>query len=234
MAGTVGAGGEGLTNVVLDFRPSRHGLHFRNAFEPGRALRIIQPGATVMGLCGGMAFVVRDLFERGIDPPADRDPPKRGSRHYQALYRREVESFDWFRLPIRFWVWSALHPEQPTWWSRLLRRRPIGELTLEDEWPRIRAQIDAGELAMVGLVRGRGFDPRKLTLNHQVLAYGYRVDPGLIVLRVYDPNHPDRDDVEARIDLSGPVPTVSSWPDEPLCGFFSAKYHPGEPRAWHG
>ena len=100
-----------------------------------------------MGLCGGMAFVVRDLFERRIDPPPDRDAPAAKSARYKALYRREVESFDWFRLPIRFWVWSALHPEQPTWWSRLLRRRPIGELSYQQEWPRIRAEIDAGELA---------------------------------------------------------------------------------------
>jgi hypothetical protein len=234
MTGTAVA--ERLTNAVLDFRPSRHGLHFRNAFEPGLALRMLQPGATVMGLCGGMAYVVRDLFERRIEPPAGADVPRRGTRRYNALYRREVESFDWFRLPVRFWVWSALHPDQPTWWSRLLRRRPLPELTLRNEWPRIRSQIDAGKLAMVGLVRGAGFDPRKLTQNHQVLAYGYRVEPGLIAVRIYDPNFPDADDVEARIllpDGNGP-PTVESRPQDTLRGFFSAKYRPAEPRAWRG
>ena len=232
MTGTAVA--ERLTNAVLDFRPSRHGLHFPNTFEPGLALRLLQPGAKVMGLCGGMAYVVRDLFERQIDPPAGRDVPRRGSARYKAIYRREVESFDWFRLPIRFWVWSALHPDKPTWWSRLLGRRPLPELTLRDEWPRIRAQIDAGELAMVGLVRGAAFDPRKLTQNHQALAYGYRVEPRLIAIRIYDPNYPDSDDVEARIvlpDGNGP-PKVESWPPEPLRGFFSAKYKAAEPRAW--
>ncbi len=234
MAGTAVA--ERLTNAVLDFRPSRHGLHFRNAFEPGLAVTILQPGAKVMGLCGGMAYVVRDLFDRRVDPPAGSDVPRRGTRRYKALYRREVESFDWFRLPIRFWVWSALHPDRPTWWSRLLRRRPLGELTLRDEWPRIRAQIDAGELAVIGLVRGAAFDPRKLTLNHQVLGYGYRVEPGLIAVRIYDPNFPDADDVEARIRLpegDGP-PTTESHPADTLRGFFSARYRPAEPRAFRG
>jgi hypothetical protein len=232
MGGTAVA--ERLTNAVLDFRPSRHGLHFRNAFEPGPGLTLLQPGDTAMGLCGGMAYVVRDLFERRMDPPPATDVPRRGSRRYRALYRRELESFDWFRLPIRFWVWSALHPDKQTWWSRLLRRRPLGELTLRDEWPRIRAQIDAGELAMIGLVRGAAFDPRKLTQNHQVLAYGYRVEPGRISVRIYDPNYPDADDVEARIILpegKGP-PMTESHPAERLRGFFSAKYKRAEPLAW--
>jgi hypothetical protein len=226
---------ERLTNAVLDFRPSRHGLHFPNAFDPNRVNRIIQPGATVIGLCGGMSYVTRDLFEHRVDPPAERNPPKPGSRWYQALFRRQLQSVDWFRLPIRFWAWAALHPEPPTWWSRLLRRKSVAAMTL-DQWPIIRAQIDAGELAMVGMVRGMSFDPRKLTLNHQVLAYGYRVDPNRITLAIYDPNHPDRDDVEVRIELprDGAQPTVSSFPDEGWRGFFSARYRPAEPRAFRG
>jgi hypothetical protein len=222
-----------LTNSVMDFRPSRHGLHFPNSFEPARLTRLLQPSARVMGLCGGMAFVVRDLFERQLPPPPETVPPAPGSQRYRALYRREVESFDWLRLPIRFWVWSALHPEVPTWWSRLLRRRPIGELSLEEEFPRIRAQIDAGELAMIGLVRGRSFDPRRLTLNHQVLGYGYRVDPTRISIRIYDPNHPDGDSVEVWIHLAPATqPRLESSTGEPLRGVFSAKYHAAEPRVW--
>ena len=111
----------------------------------------------------------------------------------------------------------------------------VAAMTL-DQWPLIRAQIDAGQLAMVGMVRGDSPDPRKLTLNHQVLAYGYRVEPGRITLAIYDPNHPDRDDVEVRIDLpdDGSPPAISSFPDEHWRGFFSAAYVPAEPRAWIG
>jgi hypothetical protein len=223
---------DGLTSTVLDFRPSRHGLHFANRFDPGTAQRLLDPGSPVMGLCGGMVYTVRDLYERRIDPPPDRVPPARGSRRFRALFRRQVESFDWLRLPLRFWILAALHRQPRTWWSRLLRRRPLGELVREREWPRIRAEIDAGRLTHLGLVREACANPFHLTRNHQVLAWGYRVEPGGISVRVYDPNWPDRDDVELRVALDDPVPRLEQSTGEPLHGFFLAPYVPAEPRAW--
>ena len=87
----------------------------------------------------------------------------------------------------------------------------------------------------MGLVRGKSFDPRKLTLNHQVLAYGYRVEPALLAVRIYDPNWPDRDDVAVRFHLAeGQAPRLESSTGEPLRGIFSAKYRPREPKVWQG
>jgi hypothetical protein len=225
---------EALTNAVLDFRPSRHGLHFPNRFVPGAAQRLIDPGASVMGLCGGMAFVVRDLFERGIDPPRVTEPPTKGSRRYRSLFRRQVQSFDWLRLPLRFWALAALHRDPPTAWSRLLRRAPLGGLVRSREWPRIRAEIDAGRLPQVGLVRDRSANPFRLVRNHQVVAWGYRVEPNLVSLRIYDPNWPDRDDVELCINLRDGAARFSQSTGEPLHGFFLAPYAPAPaiPRAW--
>jgi hypothetical protein len=186
-----------------------------------------------MGLCGGMALTVRDLYEKQIDPPPDRDAPANGSRRFRALVRRQVQSFDWLRLPLRFYVLSAIHPDVPTWWSRLLGRRTIGDVVLDEEWPAIRREIDGGHLAMVGLVRSESFNPFRLTLNHQVLAYGYRVTPDRLTVRIYDPNHPDRDDVEARMNLADGRPaSLESSTGEPLRGFFLAPYEWAEPRAW--
>ena len=54
---------------------------------------------------------------------------------------------------------------------------------------------------MVGLVRQTGWNPFKLTNNHQVLAYAYEVDGDAVTLRIYDPNWPGRDDVG--ISVSG-------------------------------
>ena len=221
-----------MTNAVLDFRPSRHGLHFVNRFDAGRTQRLLGVGGASMGLCGGMSFVVRDLFERRIDPPADTEPPVKGSPRYRSLFHRQLESFDWLRLPLRFWVLSALHRDPPTAWSRLLGRRPLGELTREEGWPRIRAGIDAGRLAQVGLVRDRSVNPFSLTRNHQVLAYGYRAEPDGITIRIYDPNWPDRDDVELRVDLRGRAPSFAQSTGEPLHGFFPTRYTPAQPRAW--
>jgi hypothetical protein len=229
-----------MTNAVLDFRPSRHGFHFANRFAPGPTVKLgpfdarrLGIGDAAAGLCGGMSLTVRDMYERQVDPPPDRDAPENGSRRFRALVRRQVQSLDFLRLPLRFYELSALHPSVPTWWSRALGLRPLGDVVLHDEWPAIRDVIDSGHLAMIGLIRGQSLNPRKLTLNHQVLAYGYRVEPSRVTLRIYDPNHPDGDDVEARMNIAeGRATTFESSTGEPLRGFFLAPYAPAEPRAW--
>jgi hypothetical protein len=231
-----------FSNAVPGFLPSTHGLRFANRFPPGPTVRFgpIDPrwvgiGDASAGLCGGMAWYVRERFEAGLPIPPDTEAPANGSTLFRALVRRQVQSLDWFRLPLRFYSLSALHPSGPTWWSRLLGRRSIGDVVLHEEWPAIRKEIDGGHLAMVGLVRGESFNPFKLTLNHQVLAYGYRVAPERVTLRIYDPNHPDRDDVEARMNLvDGRPTTFESSTGEPLRGFFLAPYERQEPRAWVG
>jgi len=232
---------EPMTNAVLDFRPSQHGFRFANRFEPGSTARLglfdprlIAMGNPSFGLCGGMALTVRDMYEKQVDPPPDRQVPANGSRRFRALVRRQVQSLDWFRLPLRFYTLAALHPSAPTWWSRLFGRRSIGDVVLHEEWPAIRREIDGGHLAMVGLVRGASFNPFRLTLNHQVLAYAYRVAPDRVTLRIYDPNHPDRDDVEAVMNLvDGRPTTFEASTGEPLRGFFLAPYARQEPRAWN-
>ena len=184
------------SNAVPGFRPSVNGLHFANRFPPGPTLRLgpIDPrvvgiGDAAAGLCGGMSGFVRDRFESGLPIPADTAPPANGSPLFRALVRRQVLSLDWLRNPLRFWRAAAMTP------TALARR------TLEVEWPRIRAAIDAGRLPMLGLVRHHGWNPFDLTKDHQVLAYGYEIDDpsGAITIRIYDPNWPDRDDVTVRL-----------------------------------
>jgi hypothetical protein len=229
-------------NVIAGFLPSRQGLHFANRFPPGPTIKLGVVdirwfggiGNAAAGLCGGMSATVRDLFERGLPPPADAEPPLNGSPRFRALVRRQVETLDWLRLPIRFYDLSAFRPAPPTWWSGLLRRRPVGDVTIRDEWPRIRAEIDAGRPAMVGLIRAASSNPFRLTANHLVLAYGYRVEPPAIELRLYDPNWPDRDDVEARLTLSRDAVHAESTTGEPLLGFFLAPYRAREPVVWRG
>jgi len=226
-------------NAVPGFQPSRHGFHFANRFPPGPTVRLgpIDPrrigiGDASAGLCGGMAFTARDLFEHGMLPPPHPEPPANGTPTFRYLVRRQVHSLDWLRLPLRFWAHAALHPGAPTWWSRLLRRPPLGAHVRSVEWRRIRAEIDAGRLAQVGLLRIVGASPRSLTQNHQVLGYAYREEPGSLAVSIYDPNWPDRDDVELRMDLGPERPVFTQSTGEPLSGFFLAPYRPAEPRAW--
>jgi len=186
------------SNAVPGFLPSTHGLHFANRFPPGPTVRFgpIDPrwfgvGDASAGLCGGMAWYVRERFDAGLPVPTATDAPPSGSVLFTTLVRRQVMSLDWFRTPYRFWRMSALGPE------RALRR------TWEFEWPRIRADIDAGRLAMVGLVRHLGGNPVALTQSHQVLAYAYEIDGDAIAISVYDPNWPERADVGLNVRREG-------------------------------
>jgi hypothetical protein len=192
------------SNAVPGFLPSANGLHFANSFPSGPDLHIgpIPIGDAARGLCGGMSWYVRERFEAGQPIPADTTAPANGSELFRALVRRQVLSLDWLRVPFRFWRMAAFGAE------RALRA------TRDTEWPHIKAQIDAGSLAMVGLVRQTGWNPLKLTNNHQVLAFAYDVDGDAITLRLYDPNWPGRDDVRVSFSDGG----IQQSSGEPLDG----------------
>lgn len=189
-----------VTNAVPGFVPSVHGLHFANRFPAGPTLRfgVLDPrlvgiGDASAGLCGGMSWLVRERFEAGLPIPPDTTPPANGSPLFKAIVRRQVLSLDWLRGPMRFWWMGLRGPE------RALRQ------TREVEWPRIRRDIDAGRLALVGLVRHQGWNPWRLTDSHQVLAHAYSIDEatGAVTLRLYDSNWPGRDDVTVTMDRDG-------------------------------
>lgn len=202
----------GDANAVAGFMPSTHGLHFANRFPPGPTVRLgfIDPrrigiGDASAGLCGGMSWYVRDRFEAGQPVPPDTQPPANGSPLFKTLVRLQVRSLEWFRTPLGFWVIGAFGQD------RMARR------TREREWPRIRATIDSGRLAQVGLVRHKGLNPLNLTKSHQVVAYGYTIDGDTVRVGLYDPNWPNRDDVAVVIE-----PTlIRQSTGEPLNGILA-------------
>ena len=229
------------------FLPSIHGLCFANAFPPGPTLtfggfdpRWLGFGDASAGLCGGMALTARDLYEAGLVAPVDRVQPPNGSPRFCALVRRQVESLDWFRVPLRYLDLQALRPDPPTGLAARLGREPPRVAAVLREWPRIRAEIDTGHPAVIGLIRVAGASPWALTRNHQVLAYAYEMDDGSLALRVYDPNHPGDDTVELRITISPGVGVpwrerivLRQSTGEPLLGFFRQPYPlPQSVRAW--
>jgi hypothetical protein len=198
--------------AVPGFLPSTHGLHFANRFPPGPTLRLgpldprwIGIGDAAGGLCGGMATLVRERFEAHQPIAPDRVVPANGSPLFQALVRRQVKSLEWFRTPIGFWWIGAFGPDRTVHRARAI------------EWPRIRATIAGGRLAMIGLVRHQGLDPRNLSKSHQVLGYGYTIDGDTITVRLYDPNWPDRDDVSI---IMGPA-TIRQTTGETLYGILA-------------
>jgi hypothetical protein len=223
---------------VPGFLPSVWGLRFPNAFPRTPVLRI--PGTTMGvgnaadGLCGGMTFMARDLFERRIAPPPDTTPPPDGPL-FRYLVRRAFASFSLPAGPAKYELWMAL-PDHGSWFGM----RGVVERTLIDEWPSIRAELDRGITSPLGLVRTRSFNPMDLGLNHQVLAYGYELSTdsrgaatGLDV-QVYDPNWPGRDDVAIRVALrpvAGDATVSYVEGDRPVRGFFRTAYRPADPSA---
>jgi hypothetical protein len=188
------------SNAVPGFLPSVHGLHFANHYPSGPTVRLglIDPrwvgvGDAEAGLCGGMSWFVRERFETGQPIPADVTAPANGSPLFKAIVRRQILSLDWMRIPLRFWRAAAMDPVG-------LSRR-----TLQKEWPHIRAEIDAGRLVMIGLIRHHGTNPMHLDRDHQVLAFGYETEgpTGPTAIRVYDPNWPDRDDIGIHLSTAG-------------------------------
>ena len=198
-------------NAVAGFLPSSNGLHFANRYAPGPTVRlgVLDPrllgvGDAKDGLCGGMSWFVRERFEAGQPIPADTAAPDNGSPLFRAIVRRQVQSLDWLRGPLRFWLAAGMSPDR------------LRQQTFDVDWPRIRASIDGGRIAMVGLVRHRGWNPFALSSDHTVLAFGYETagPGGPTTIRLYDPNWPNRDDVTLTLMTSGFLQSTG----EPLFG----------------
>ena len=216
---------------VQGFAPSASGFRFPNSFPPGPVLAVgvggrrLGVGNAAKGLCGGMVFAARDLFEDGIAPPPATEPPAGGSPLFRYVVRRLFHSFDLPGGPARYMAWMVL----PAGDGRL-GLRGVAARTVGREWPRIKRDLDRGVLSPIGLVRVQSFNPLELGRNHQVLAYGYELDErsARVAISVYDPNHPGADDVA----LSFSLKPGSDWevvyvPEElPVRGFFRTRFRP--------
>ncbi|MDX6254046.1 MAG: hypothetical protein QOJ11_380 [Frankiales bacterium] len=174
---------------VKDFLPSIDGFHFQNHWphEPDLTLPFptgpLKIGDAANGLCGGMAYAVRDYFEAGLPIPAETDNPALHSPLYNYIVRRLFDSFDIPRGVADYLAWQL-----PT--------RNQFQDTVRHEWPKIKHALDSGQLVTLGLVRARSFWPGELGKHHQVLAYGYdESDSQRVTLLLCDPNHANADDV---------------------------------------
>jgi hypothetical protein len=230
---------------VPDFTPSVNGFGFTNSWptNPIRSFRLgnvatLNIGDAANGLCGGMSFTTADLHVARLRPPADPSNPPAGSDRYRYIVDRQITSFDNGKLPLRFY--SLMKPtrpaKEPTWGPWLgaigVDRHSLPYVTIHDEWPGIRGLLDAGKLAMIGLVRAVSLDPQMLGHNHQVLAYGYDLDGTTVTLRICDPNWPRDDTVTITFDSGGAMAsTAPTWSktDAKLFGFFNYPFASVDP-----
>ena len=135
--------------------------------------------------------------------------PDPGTPLFAEIVDRQFDSFGplWIVVPLRFWL-AAVQGD-----SGRVRN------TVVRAWPSIRADIDAGDLSMIGLVRNATANPLALDLGHQVVGYRYAVSPDRVAIGVYDPNHPGDDSVEVGFERATDG-SVRLWQStgEPLLG----------------
>ncbi len=181
---------------IPNFTPSRHGFPFYNSFPAGTPAYVVPTpfgriaiGDAAAGLCGGMVFAAIDLHRHSAAIPNSPEPPL-----FEYFVRRLLASWDLPFGVLKYYDWQR-RPDSP-----LIR------LTITRDWPRIRAALDAGRFAPLGLVHASGYRLRDLPRNHQVLAYGYDLEEttGEVKLHIYDPNHPGADDAALTFGLRNP------------------------------
>ncbi len=207
------------------FTPSRHGFAFANSWPSVPAVVVRTPvgrvgiGNAARGLCGGMVFAALDYWRAGRQPPADQ--PALGTPLFGYIVRRLVQSWQPPAGVLRYYL-GMLAPD--------------GELavrTISRQWPAVRALLDRGQPATLGVVTVDSASPLLLGHNHQVLAYGYRQQGADVTLRVYDPNSGPDDSIAIRFSTAAPAAgfdhTIAvGWP---VRGFFLTRYAPAEPPA---
>lgn len=207
---------------VDGFLPSVHGFRFANRWPSGPArewhlgLVHLGIGDVGRGLCGGMAFVAADRFTQGVPAPSDEAPPAFGTPLFTEVVDRQFDSFGpLFTVPARFAI-AAFEGD----------RRRVRQ-TVRRAWPAIRADIDAGRLSMVGLVRRDGFALVAPDFGHQVVAYRYATSAERVTIGVYDPNHPGDDTVELVLERtpSGGI-SLGQSTGEPLLGLLALPWRP--------
>lgn len=209
------------SNAVAGFLPSHSGLRFANRWpsNPARVINLgpirIPIGDVGRGLCGGMAFVARDRFERGADAPLDTSPPEPGAPLFKEVVDRQFDSFGWlwFTVPLRFWL------------AAIASQGGRDRSSVRDAWPAIRASIDGGHPPMIGLVRKAGWNPLAPDFGHQVVAYRYDETPWRVEIRIYDPNHPGQDDVSLSIERRATgAYTLAQSTGEPLLSMLALPF----------
>jgi hypothetical protein len=193
------------------FVPDRDGFQFGNywpdtpySLPPLRGSVLdFKYGNAANGLCGGMVFAARDYFEAGRSIPATRTAPF-GERDPLFLYLvdRQFATFSVDSVALMLKLMNPAYPdEDENVLAALGLASGRASVMANEEWPLIRADIEAGRPSPMVLITVKSALPWDLGKCHQVLAYAYDVHGDEILLRVYDPNQPRINGVYLRFNI---------------------------------
>jgi hypothetical protein len=227
--------------VQTGFDPEVHGFQFSNRFEGGsvvaelarqdqlsqlsglkvpRAVRQLTALAEStdfwgsFGLCGGMSWTALDRYRKGEPVEDIRAIPERDTDLFRSLVTRQADSMSGRALLERCLVWQLL-PDRAPWW--MFWSKGVARLTVEGEWPKLKATLDGGDPTSLLLIRNQGVaSPGD---HHQVLAIGYETSDGTARVELYDPNHP-RGRPTIPLDLKARTCGPSQSTGERTRGFF--------------
>lgn len=222
------------------FLPSRHGFAFTNAWPSQPAVSVdthfgrIAIGNAAAGLCGGMVFVALDYWYGRVVPPTIQ--PALGEPLYREIVQRLIDSWDLPAGVAHYYACMGLpdaDKDVDVLGHRIVVARGLTWRTIRTQWPQIRADLDRGVPAPLGVVTVASIKPADLGLNHQVLAYDYDRSGSAVGVRVYDPNSGQRDDIRIRFDEDAPTGGFTHNLDigRPVRGFFRTEYAPVPPLA---
>jgi hypothetical protein len=222
------------------FSPSAHGFAFMNSWPSAPAVSIPTPlgsigiGNAASGLCGGMVFAALDYWQAQVLPPVSQPAP--GTPLYQFIVRRLIDSW---RIPAgvaEYYQWMNLPDGDASltvFGRSVVSQRGLARRTIEEEWPGVRASLDAGVPAALGLVTVASANPAQLGRNHQALACGYQVAGTEVTVQVYDPNRGQDDGVCIQFDTADSTAATAFRHNlnigYPVRGFFLTAYSPVMP-----
>jgi Ig-like domain from next to BRCA1 gene len=229
------------SHAVLGFKASVNGLHFTNSFpsEPDIVVNVppfgnVTIGDASNGLCGGMVFTVRDVFQAGLPAIPDTSQPAAQSPLFNWIVARLFASFNIPGGVLKYLDWMGSPDHDTGFWffgNWIVTGRGLAWRTIMEEWPLIKADIDGNMPSPLGLVTVSSLNPGDIGKNHQVLAYAYEVDDASqLTLHVYDPNTPPENADGVRLILSLTNPTHTTPIDsnvgvpEGVRGFFQVPY----------
>jgi len=222
------------------FEPARDGFAFTNSWPDAPAVTVPTPfgqvgiGNAANGLCGGMVFAALDYWIARQAPPKARPAP--GVPLYKFIVRRLVDSWHVPAGVVEYYQWMNL-PDGDVSASVLGRsvvvQHGMSWRTIKQQWPLVKASIDAGVPAPLGVVTVKSANVAELGQNHQVGAYAYAVSGTEVTVRVYDPNSGQNDGIWIRFDSSMPQQATPFATNIniglPVRGFFMAGYTPASP-----